>query len=99
MGRGRPEAEVAPARQRLDKWIWFARFQRSRETCADLVRSGHVRVNGRRETSPGAFVKLGDVLTLALPGGTEVVRIEDLGERRGDATSACALFFRISAPD
>lgn len=95
MGRGRPDAEEAPARQRLDKWIWFARFQRSRETCAALVRAGHVRVNGRRETSPGAFVKVGDVLTLALSGGTVLVRIEDLGERRGDASGAERLFSRL----
>lgn len=94
MGRGGVRDEI-PARLRLDKWIWFARFQRSREHCAELVRSGHVRVNGRRETSPGAFVKLGDVLTLALPGSTEVVRILALGEDRGGSEAARGLYSRI----
>lgn len=95
MGRGRAGAEEPPARQRLDKWIWFARFQRSRESCAALVRSGHVRLNGRRETAPGAFVKPGDVLTLALPGRTELVRVMDLGERREGAGQAAELYVRL----
>lgn len=95
MGRGRAEGNEPPARLRLDKWIWFARFQRARERCADLVRAGHVRINGRRETAPGAFVKVGDVLTLALPGRTEVVEVLDLGERRGDAQAAEELYVRL----
>lgn len=95
MGRGRDAAQDVPGRQRLDKWIWFARFQRSRERCADLVRAGHVRLNGRRETSPGAFLKLGDVLTLALPGRTEVVEVLDLAERRGNAGAAEELYRRL----
>ena len=84
-----------PERLRLDQWIWYARFQRARERCAALVRSGHVRVNGRRETSPGAFVKVGDVLTLALPGHTEVVRITALGEGRGGPEQASGLYLRL----
>jgi ribosome-associated heat shock protein Hsp15 len=94
MGRGKAHEEV-PQRLRLDKWIWFARFQRARERCADLIRAGHVRVNGRRETAPGAFVKVGDVLTLALPGRTEVVRVLALGEARGGAQDAAGLYSRI----
>lgn len=77
---------------RLDKWIWFARFQRAREACADLIRKGHVRINGRKVSQPGAFVRPGDVLTLALPGKTLVIRILGMAERRGDATAAAALY-------
>jgi ribosome-associated heat shock protein Hsp15 len=94
MGRGTARDE-APERLRLDKWIWFARFQRARERCAELVRSGYVRINGRRETAPGAFVKVGDVLTIALPGHTEVVRITALGTERGEAGSEERLFLRL----
>ncbi|MCA0407347.1 MAG: RNA-binding S4 domain-containing protein [Proteobacteria bacterium] len=95
MGRGRAGEDDPLLRQRLDKWIWFARFQRSRERCAELVRAGHVRVNGRRETSPGAFIKCGDVLTLALPGQTIVVQVLDLAERRGGSAEAEELYGRL----
>ena len=77
---------------RLDKWIWFARFQRSREACAELVRGGHVRVNARKVMQPGSFVRVGDVLTLALPGKTLVVTIIGLAERRADAGAAARLY-------
>lgn len=80
---------------RLDKWIWFARFLRAREACADLVRAGRVRVNGQRVTSPGRFIAPGDVLTLALPGQTVVVEVLALAQRRGDSGSAQALYRRI----
>lgn len=83
-----PEAETC----RLDKWIWFARFQRAREVCADLIRKGHVRVNGRKVNQPGAFVRIGDVLTLALPGRTVVVCVLGMAERRGGADVATALY-------
>ncbi len=83
---------------RLDKWIWFARFQRSREACADLVRAGRVRINGQRVVKPGAFIAVGDVLTLALPGRTMVVEVLALAQRRGDADAAQALYRMISSP-
>jgi ribosome-associated heat shock protein Hsp15 len=94
MGRGAAREDF-PERLRLDKWIWFARFQRARERCAALVRSGHVRVNGHRQTAPGAFVKVGDVLTLALPGHTEVVRIIALGDARSSPEVASGLYLRL----
>lgn len=77
---------------RLDKWIWFARFQRSRETCAELVRKGHVRVNGRKVVQPGTFVRVGDVLTLALPEKTVVIEIAGLAERRQGSGLAINLY-------
>ncbi|HRE20024.1 MAG TPA: RNA-binding S4 domain-containing protein [Rhabdaerophilum sp.] len=82
---------------RLDKWIWFARFHRARETCADLVRKGHVRLNGRKVSQPGAPVRVGDVLTLALPGRTIVVRVAGMAERRSGTDEAAALY-RIVEP-
>jgi ribosome-associated heat shock protein Hsp15 len=101
MGRGRsrndPAVESTPHSHqsdtlRLDKWIWFARFQRSREACAELVRKGHVRIQGRKVNQPGAFVRVGDVLTLALPGRTIVVEITALAERRSDSEAASVLY-------
>ncbi len=79
-------------RQRLDKWIWFARFARTRSAAQELVEAGRVRIGGRRVTSPSHAVKLGDVLTVAAPHQTVVIKVTGLGERRGDADSVAHLY-------
>ncbi len=94
----RPNGESQPAaRQRLDKWLWFARFARTRAAAQALIESGHVRLDGRRITMPGHGLKLGDVLTVAAPHGTSVVRVTDLGARRGDSAAALRLYSRIDS--
>src|SRR2546430_2449923 len=60
---------VVLERQRLDKWLWHARVVKARTSAAALVESGHVRVNGVREKSPGHAVKPGDVITIGLDRG------------------------------
>jgi ribosome-associated heat shock protein Hsp15 len=79
-------------RQRLDKWLWFARFARSRSLACRHVEEGRVRLNGARVSDHAQAIKLGDVLTLALPHATCVVRVLHLGTRRGDTTAAALLF-------
>ena len=75
-------------RQRLDKWLWHARLVKARTSAAALVESGHVRINGTREKSPGHAVKLGDVVTVALDSRVRVLKVIGFAERRGDAASA-----------
>ena len=87
-----PTSDVPLERQRLDKWLWHARVVKARTSAAALVTSGHVRINGVRETSPGHGVKAGDVLTIALDRNVRVLRVTAFAERRGDATSARALY-------
>ncbi len=82
-------------RQRLDKWLWFARFARTRPAAVLLVEEGHVRLDGRRILNPAQGLKLGDVLTLALPHATIVVRLRGLGERRGAFEQAKLLYERL----
>ena len=79
-------------RQRLDKWLWFARFAKTRTLAAKLVTSGFVRVNGHRVDTAAKAVAVGDVVTLALSRTTAVVRIEALGARRGPAPEAQTLY-------
>jgi ribosome-associated heat shock protein Hsp15 len=79
-------------RQRLDKWLWHARVVKARTSAASLVESGHVRVNGVREKSPGHAVKAGDVVTIALDRGVRLMKVTGFSERRGDATAARALY-------
>ncbi|MBM6581820.1 RNA-binding S4 domain-containing protein [Microvirga sp. BT689] len=83
-------------RQRLDKWLWFARFAKTRTLAAKLVTSGFVRLNGQRTDNAAKAVAVGDVVTIALPRTTLVVRVEVLGERRGPATEARLLYLDLS---
>jgi ribosome-associated heat shock protein Hsp15 len=83
-------------RQRLDKWLWFARFAKTRTLAAKLVASGFVRLNGQRTDNPAKAVAIGDVITIALPRTTLVVRVEDLGERRGPAPEARQLYMDLN---
>lgn len=89
---------AAPDRQRLDKWLWFARFARTRALAQALVASGHVRLNGRRVTASSQALRLNDVLTVAAAHGTMVVQVADLGDRRRDAPHAQMLYIRLDGP-
>ena len=79
-------------RQRLDKWLWFARVVKTREAAASLVESGHVRLNGQKTLKPGHGVKPGDVLTIVLNARVRVLHVEDLAERRGPSEAARLLY-------
>ncbi|MCC8958505.1 RNA-binding S4 domain-containing protein [Bradyrhizobium sp. Pear77] len=84
-------------RQRLDKWLWHARLVKARTSAAELVASGHVRINGTREKSPGHAVKAGDVVTVALDNSVRVLKVMGFAERRGDASSARVLYQDLQA--
>jgi ribosome-associated heat shock protein Hsp15 len=83
-------------RQRLDKWLWFARFAKTRTLATNLAASGFVRVNGQRTDNAAKAVAVGDVVTLALARATLVVRVEGLGERRGPAAEARQLYLDLN---
>jgi len=79
-------------RIRIDKWLWRARFHRTRALAQAASASGLIRLNGRRVEKPSAEVKPGDLLTV--PHGREVVvvRVLACGIRRGPAREAAALY-------
>ena len=79
-------------RQRLDKWLCFARVVKTRSSAARLVEDGYVRVNGLRQVNPAKLVGIGDVLTIALERQVRVLRVLGTGERRGPFREACELF-------
>ncbi|GGH30352.1 heat shock protein Hsp15 [Cribrihabitans marinus] len=79
-------------RIRLDKWLWHARFFKTRSLAAKLVGGGHVRLNGARVTKPAQPVGPGDVLTFAQGRDVRVVRVEAPGTRRGPAPEAQTLY-------
>lgn len=85
-------------RQRLDKWLVYARFVKTRGVALELVEKGRVRINGERSKRPDRLIGPGDVLTLALPHATMVVEIIGLADKRGSAPEAQQLYV-IVQPD
>ncbi len=75
-----------------------ARFFRSREAAATLITGGHLRLNGQHCRKPGRAVGPGDVLTFVQAGRVRVIRILDLGHRRGPAAEARAHYLDLDAP-
>ena len=77
---------------RLDKWIWYARFIKSRTLATKLCNSGKVRVNGMLVKKAHQVIRSGDVLTFPLGPDIRVIKILHLGARRGPAKEAQALY-------
>ena len=99
--RREPETEDeadAAGPQRLDKWLVYARFAKTRAVASDLVERGRIRINGVRITNPARPVGPGDVLTLALPHATRVVRVLGAAERRGSFADAQTLYDDVTPP-
>lgn len=98
----RPEAEddgdedggAAPLR--LDKWLWHARFFKTRGLATRVVAAGKVRLNGRRVKKPAAAVAPGDVLTFVAGARVRVIRVRAAALRRGPAAQARTLYDDLS---
>ena len=78
--------------QRLDKWLWFARFFKTRGLAAKLCEAERVRVNRNVVAKAHQAVRVGDVLTFPQARQIRVVRILALGDRRGPASEARTLY-------
>ena len=84
---------------RLDKWLWQARFFKTRTLAAKVVSTDGVRVNGTKLSKPGRMVSVDDVLTFVQAERVRVIRIAALGTRRGPAAEAQALYEDLSPPE
>ncbi len=90
-------SEPAP-KLRVDKWLWQARFFKTRSLAAARVSDGAVRINGVVTTKRASMVGAGDVLTFATGDHVRVIRVEALGTRRGPAAEAQGLYTDMSPP-
>ncbi len=81
--------------QRLDKFLVFARFCRTRTVATELVAKGSVRINRQPTDKAHARIRPGDVLTLPLPRGVLVVRVLALALRREGAAQAQQLYAAV----
>lgn len=82
---------------RIDKWLWAARFFKSRTLAAAACNGGKVDVNGDA-AKPSKTVRPGDLLHVTLPRIRRVVRVAALAERRGGASEAAALYEDLTPP-
>ena len=90
----RPEGAGAPVR--LDKWLWAARFFKTRALAVEAVEGGRVSLNGDR-AKPAKALKVGDRLSIRRPPFEHVVVVRALSDRRGSATDAAALYEETEA--
>jgi ribosome-associated heat shock protein Hsp15 len=84
--------------QRIDKFLWFARFFKSRTLAASVVTDGRVRINGARCEKASAIVRAGDVLTFPAGSLVRVIKVLRGGERRGPASEAQTLYEDMTPP-
>ena len=84
---------------RLDKWLWYARVFKTRNLAAKQVSEGHVRLNGARVAKPAQTVSPDDVVTFPQGKHIRVIKVVDLGTRRGPAPEAQALYTDLDPPD
>ena len=94
-----PEPQAARATLRADKWLWHARFFKTRGLAAKLITGGHLRVNAGKVHKPAQALGPGDVLTFPQGQRIRVVKVLALGERRGPASQAQALYEDLTPPD
>lgn len=85
-------------RQRIDKWLFFARVVKSRSLAAKLASGGNVRVNKDKIDQASHGVKPGDVLTITLDRRILIYKVLAGGTRRGPAEEARMLYEDISPP-
>src|SRR6516165_5032596 len=76
---------------RIDKWLWAARFFKTRAAATDAVLGGHIRVGGVR-VKPAKDVRIGDTVEVVRDGLRWTVVIRGVADKRGPATVAQALY-------
>lgn len=83
---------------RVDKWLWFARFARTRTSAAKIVTEARFRVNGQPTDKAHYAVRAGDVLTFALGPHIRIIKVVALAARRGGAPEARLLYEDLDPP-
>jgi len=83
---------VQSARLRLDKWLWFARFCKTRAIAQKLIEGGHVTVSGTKTRKVSAIIRVGDTLELVLGPVKKTVKVCAMTVRRGPAPEAQTLY-------
>lgn len=92
------EQPAGQARQRIDKWLFFARLRKSRSLAAKSVETGDISVNGVKIRQPSHPVRPGDILVVSLDRHDMTVKVLEPGERRGPYEEARLLYEDMTPP-
>ena len=91
MAKKNDDENASPGRVRLDKWLWAARFYKTRALSADAIDAGKIEVNGDR-AKRSRLVQAGDRVRIRIGPYEHVVLVKGVSERRGSAPIAQALY-------
>lgn len=83
---------------RIDKWLWAARFFKTRADATRLVSSGRLRLDGEPMAKPHRAIRVGHVLTFPKADDTRVIKILAMASRRGPASEAVTLYEDLDPP-
>ena len=81
---------------RVDKYLWFARFFKTRSLATKRANGGRIRINGNKIKKSSDTVRIGDILTFVQGNEIRVIRVLNLGTRRGPAQEAQSLYEDIT---
>ena len=81
---------------RVDKYLWFARFFKTRSLATKRANEGRIRINGNKIKKSSDTVRIGDILTFVQGNEIRVIRVLNLGTRRGPAQEAQSLYEDIT---
>lgn len=87
-----------PSAMRVDKWLWHARFFKTRTLATRLAAAGNIRINGQKQCRASAAIRVGDVLTFPLNRHIRLIEVVALSQRRGPAAEAQALYIDRDPP-
>lgn len=90
--------QTGSAPVRLDKWLWYARFFKTRSLATKLISSGKLRINGEVTSKPHRQAQIGQVLTFSQGPHIRVIRIDEIGKCRGPAAEAATLYTDLGPP-
>ena len=90
-GGGRGAAGQGDKKVRLDKWLWAARFFKTRGLACEAIKGGKIELNGSR-AKPSREVRVGDELQVRQGFDEKTVIVRDLSDRRGPAPVAQQLY-------
>ena len=83
---------------RVDKWLWHARFFKTRTLATRLAAAGNIRINGQKQSRASASIRIGDVLTFPLNRHIRLIEVVALSTRRGPSVEAQALYLDRDPP-
>ena len=93
-GSGSP----GPTSRRLDQWLWFARFAKSRSLASRLCTAGTIILNGVVVRKARHLIRIGDIIVVPQGVVSRTIRVKALGSRRGPSSEAQLLYEEAAAP-